>query len=179
MSTFRVPKGVCEDMDSIVRQFWWGSKQGKNRYLALRNWKELCKPKDVGGLGFRSFWDYNTALLSKLGWKIASGEESLWSELLKARYLRHDDFFKCEAKSGDSWVWKGILSTKKEAMEDETTSSSEIVPLEDPCSCIPSRKSSNSKGELIPQGRSSCRFEANTELKALEWASEVVAQDNP
>ena len=28
MSCFRLPRGLCENIMSIIRQFWWGSKQG-------------------------------------------------------------------------------------------------------------------------------------------------------
>ena len=88
MSIFKIPKGVCEEMDVITRRFWWGVKSGKHNYLALKAWKDICKPKEVGGLGFLRFTDFNTTLLAKLGWKLAFGEETLWTSIFKAKYLR-------------------------------------------------------------------------------------------
>lgn len=29
MACFRLPRGLCENVTSIIRQFWWGSKRGK------------------------------------------------------------------------------------------------------------------------------------------------------
>ena len=29
MACFRLPRGLCESVTSLIRQFWWGSKQGK------------------------------------------------------------------------------------------------------------------------------------------------------
>ncbi|KAF3434752.1 hypothetical protein FNV43_RR21837 [Rhamnella rubrinervis] len=60
------------------------------------SWKKLCMLKDAGGLGFRTYWDYNTALISKLGWTLASGDEGLqmnprrWNEeLLRELFDSH------------------------------------------------------------------------------------------
>lgn len=68
-----MPKGLCDDLDETVCRFWWGPKQGSKRYLALKSWKELCRSKDLGGLGFKSFRDINLVFLSKLGWMMAKG----------------------------------------------------------------------------------------------------------
>ena len=74
--------------------------------------KELCKPKSLGGLGFRLFKDINGAFLAKLGWKIASGEKNLWTKLLIAKYLKEESFFQHKVKKGSSFVWKEIISSR-------------------------------------------------------------------
>lgn len=45
MSTFRIPNGLCNDLDAMVHRFWWGHKKGSNRFLALKVWKDLWRPK--------------------------------------------------------------------------------------------------------------------------------------
>lgn len=40
--------------------------------MEMKAWKEVCRPKENGSLGFRRFHDMNHALLSKLSWKIAT-----------------------------------------------------------------------------------------------------------
>lgn len=72
MTTFEVPSEVCKEHDSLVRKFWWGSKPESKDYLALKARKDICKPKALGGLGFRLFKDINMNLLAKLPWKLAS-----------------------------------------------------------------------------------------------------------
>ncbi|KAH7521188.1 hypothetical protein FEM48_Zijuj07G0006900 [Ziziphus jujuba var. spinosa] len=53
MSTFMVLKDVCKQMDSISRGSGRSTKPGAKRHLALKLWSSICKPKIVGGLGFK------------------------------------------------------------------------------------------------------------------------------
>lgn len=55
----------------------------------------------------------NLALLAKLGWKIVCGEECLWTKVMKTKYLRNKTFFGHKLRKGSSWVWKGIMKTRK------------------------------------------------------------------
>lgn len=56
----------------------------------------------MGGLGIRRFVDINSALLAKLGWKIATREDSLYIRMLRARYLRNQSLQK------ESWNLSGL-----------------------------------------------------------------------
>lgn len=56
--------------------------------MALKAWKDICQPKELGGLGFRLFHEMNLALLAKLAWKVAIDEDSLWTRVMKAKYLK-------------------------------------------------------------------------------------------
>lgn len=78
MFTFKVPKGVCTAMDSAVRSYWWSGKADSKNFTAWKSWTDICKPKEIGGLGFRLFTDMNQALLAKLTWNLAVDEEELW-----------------------------------------------------------------------------------------------------
>lgn len=111
-STYRVPAGVCSELDAMVRKFWWESQPNANKFVALKAWKEICKPKRLGGLGFRRFKDINSTLLAKLGWKLALGVDSLWCRVLKAKYLKRNSFFEVHKTSGMSFVWQGIISSR-------------------------------------------------------------------
>lgn len=74
MATFRIPKQVCEQLDSMVKHFWWGTKENGLHYMALKKWDNICEPKSSGRLGFRRFYEFDTALLAKLAWRITQGE---------------------------------------------------------------------------------------------------------
>ena len=52
MACFKLPRGLCEHINSIIRKFWWGSKNGQ-RKTAWVSWNTMTKPKFMGGLGFR------------------------------------------------------------------------------------------------------------------------------
>ena len=93
MSTFRLPVEVCKAFDTLVRNFWWGVKSDGSKTLMLKAWKDLCTPKEVGGLGFRLFQDLNLAFLAKLGWAIARGDDSYWANLMRAKYFKTQSFF--------------------------------------------------------------------------------------
>ena len=40
MSVFKLPLGLCDDLTSIIRDFWWGVENGK-RKTAWIAWEEL------------------------------------------------------------------------------------------------------------------------------------------
>lgn len=48
---FQRSKRVCRSLDRAVKKFWWSSRVGGKRYMALKAWDEICKPKDLGMLG--------------------------------------------------------------------------------------------------------------------------------
>ncbi len=73
MSVFDVPKQTCDRMDKAIRRFWWKGDNASKKYMAWKNWKDLCSPKAEGGLGFREFKIFNQALLAKLGWMLILG----------------------------------------------------------------------------------------------------------
>lgn len=68
MSVLQFPKGLCEKLDAIVRSFWWNLISNAGSYSSPNAWASLCWPLKEGGLGFRKFWEFNQALLSKLAW---------------------------------------------------------------------------------------------------------------
>ena len=53
MSCFQLLQGLCEDMESMMRSFWWGQKQ-KESEITWISWKRMCKPKAKVGKGFRN-----------------------------------------------------------------------------------------------------------------------------
>lgn len=42
MSTFKIPDGICKDLDAMVRRFWWESKPGSKGFLAFKSWNSIC-----------------------------------------------------------------------------------------------------------------------------------------
>jgi hypothetical protein len=54
---------MCKYIDGALRNFWWGSKEGKRRECWVA-WDELMKPKHLGVIGFRDIELLNLALMS-------------------------------------------------------------------------------------------------------------------
>jgi hypothetical protein len=72
MSTFLLLKSICNKLDQMFKNFWWGFPLSKAKNRSLKSWDSLCVPKAAGGLVLRKMKDVNLALISKLGWKLVS-----------------------------------------------------------------------------------------------------------
>ena len=86
MSCFKIPNSLCDDMTSMIWNFWWGQKRDE-RKMAWLSWEKLCEPKDVGGMGFRELKQFNLALLANQGWLLQTKKDSLVHRVYKARYF--------------------------------------------------------------------------------------------
>ena len=51
MSVFKLPLGLCEDMQKAIAGFWWGSSRN-HRSIHWSKWERMCQAKKRGGLGF-------------------------------------------------------------------------------------------------------------------------------
>nr|GEX31322.1 RNA-directed DNA polymerase, eukaryota, reverse transcriptase zinc-binding domain protein [Tanacetum cinerariifolium] len=76
-SVFLLPKIVINDIEKLFKKFLWNNgDSGKGR--AKVAWLDVCKPKDQGGLGFKSLEMWNKTLLVKHLWNIVANKESIW-----------------------------------------------------------------------------------------------------
>lgn len=107
MSCFRIPDGQCQEIEKLMAQYWWGSFQSK-RKIHWRAWKKISVPKSEGGLGFRSFSQYNQALLAKQAWRILSNPTSLTAQVLQAKYFTNTNFLEANEGSYPSLTWRSI-----------------------------------------------------------------------
>ncbi|GMJ02217.1 hypothetical protein like AT4G29090 [Hibiscus trionum] len=85
MQSTLLPKGVCDHIERIVRQFVWGSSNTDHK-IPLVNWEAIRQPMANGGLGFRSMFDYNVAFVHKIGFNFISKPAALWVSLLRQKY---------------------------------------------------------------------------------------------
>ncbi|XP_057250760.1 uncharacterized protein LOC130591453 [Beta vulgaris subsp. vulgaris] len=111
MSVFKFPSSFCDEIRSLIAQFWWGQKNGE-RKIHWVAWKKLCKSKGEGGLGFRDMKLFNWALLGKQAWRLATHKGSLIEQVLKAKYYPHSSFMDAELGSNPSYTWRGIWEAR-------------------------------------------------------------------
>ena len=64
MSCFKLPKGLINEIEYLIRKLWWGYK-GEQRKIYWVSWEKLCLPKYEGGIGFRDLSKFNDNLLEK------------------------------------------------------------------------------------------------------------------
>ena len=69
-------------------------------------------PKNAGGLGFRKTKDFNTTLVAKFSWMIASKKESLCTKVLRNKYKVSDHWLRQQQTKGASPVWKAIAKAR-------------------------------------------------------------------
>ena len=95
MATLQFPKNLCDQLDLMVRRFWWNPKIESGHFWTPIAWSTLYISQKEGGLCFRNFWNFNQAILSKIAWWILSCMSCLCVNVLKA-----------------SPIWKNLLGVK-------------------------------------------------------------------
>ncbi|WVZ52919.1 LOW QUALITY PROTEIN: hypothetical protein U9M48_003918 [Paspalum notatum var. saurae] len=108
MGVFKLPLGFCDDLTSIIRDFWWGSEAGK-RKTAWTAWQVLTLKKCQGGLGFRDMRAFNQAMLARQAWRLLEKPESLCAKLLKARYYPRGSVIDSVRSANASVTWQAVL----------------------------------------------------------------------
>lgn len=112
MAAFEILKTLCDHMDSLVQQFWWCPKKDSPHYLAPLAWSSICNSKKEGGLGFRKFWEFNLAMLSKFAWWILTGKDSQCVKLLTAKYRVRKNWLSSPSPTNASWCWRSLEKAK-------------------------------------------------------------------
>ncbi|KAL2235610.1 UNVERIFIED_CONTAM: hypothetical protein Sindi_1293200 [Sesamum indicum] len=81
----------------------------KNSGYAKVVWKDICRPKEEGGLGFKDISTLNRALMTKkLCDVIRCDRTSIWVEWLYQGRLQHTSIWTI-TDHGGSWGWRKIL----------------------------------------------------------------------
>ena len=85
MNCFKIPNSLCEDLTSMIWNFWWGQKKDEKKISQL-SWEKLYESKFCGGMGFKQLKQFNLALLAKQGWRLQTDHNSLVYQVLKGPF---------------------------------------------------------------------------------------------
>jgi hypothetical protein len=104
---------VWKKIRRIQREFLWGCRQGRKKTCWIK-WEVVCLPKKKGGLGVRDVRAVNISLLAKWRWRLLEANNTVWQEVIKAKYGtnavgRVDVGLECQPWYASLW-WKDICS---------------------------------------------------------------------
>jgi hypothetical protein len=107
MSVFKLPLGLCDELTSMIRRYWWGAENGKRKTHWLA-WDIMLRPKDYGGVGFRDMRLFNQALLARQAWRLIQFPDTLCAQLLKAKYYPSGSLLDTVFIGNGSSTWHAI-----------------------------------------------------------------------
>ncbi|GMI74428.1 hypothetical protein HRI_001112100 [Hibiscus trionum] len=107
MQTAVLPKGLCREMEKIIRRFVWGGS-GDRRGLSLINWESMQKSLSSGGMGLKNLESQNSAFLMKVGFEILTKPNKLWVRVVKEKYGWHEVVPLCIKRGNCSRLWQGL-----------------------------------------------------------------------
>ena len=85
------PANFVREFDAISRQFLWAGNLLSSKW-SLVKWENVCRPKQVGGLGLRSMALVATTLAAKLYWRWCINQDQDWAKILSHKYFPGADF---------------------------------------------------------------------------------------
>lgn len=91
MAIIRFPKTFCQNICSIIANFWW-SGNGRGRGIHWKSWRYISTSRKEGGMGFKDFSFMNSAHLGKQAWRTFQQPDALWVKFLKGLYFPTSDF---------------------------------------------------------------------------------------
>ncbi|RVW69351.1 Transposon TX1 uncharacterized 149 kDa protein [Vitis vinifera] len=110
-----LPASVAAKIERLQRDFLWsGIGEGKKDHLV--RWDVVCKPKEIGGLGFGNISLRNLALLGKWLWRYPREGSALWHQVILSIYGSHSNGW--DANTIVRWShrcpWKAISQVFQE-----------------------------------------------------------------
>jgi hypothetical protein len=112
MSVFQLPRVLCLSINSMMNRFWWWH-QPTRRSMISKNWANLSKSKQSGGMGFRDLEIFNRALLAKQGWWLIQNPDSLVVQIMKEKYYTNSSFVHANLGSNPLYAWRSIFNSRE------------------------------------------------------------------
>ncbi|KAL2922946.1 LINE-1 reverse transcriptase-like protein [Bienertia sinuspersici] len=109
---FVLPQSVLKSIEQICRSYLWSGEwfSTKPGYVT---WKDLCQPKNKGGLGFKQLQTWNIANMGRHAWAIATKQDNLWIRWVHAVYIKGQNWWDYEPQTDSSWYWKKVCEIKR------------------------------------------------------------------
>ncbi|PKU87614.1 Putative ribonuclease H protein [Dendrobium catenatum] len=105
-----ITKKVLLTMEKLCRSFIWDKHDGSHgiHYIA---WEDLCKPKNMGGLGLQSPTLKTGPLRANLSWNFLQKPDTLFHRVMRAKY--GNNILNGTHKKSTSKAWRILLDGGK------------------------------------------------------------------
>ncbi|CAK8565457.1 unnamed protein product [Lathyrus sativus] len=108
MMTPTIPKACLKEIQQMHRDFI-SDDSDESHHLHTIRWSKIAMENRYGGLGIRKLELMNQACLAKLSWCLLCGNQALWCEVLRRKYISHRFQLEPEsAKDSYSSLWKQL-----------------------------------------------------------------------
>ena len=117
LAAFRLPSSCLKEIERLCAAFLWSGPDLKATKAKV-SWKDLCFPKNEGGLGIRSLKEVNKVHCLKLIWRLSSSRSSLWVKWVHCYLIRKGSFWSTSLNTSlGSWMWKKLLKMRELARD--------------------------------------------------------------
>lgn len=107
-SIFSILSIIIDRIEGMCRRFLWGTNMGRVA------WRQVCLPKEEGGLGLRDLRAWNKALLAKTLWNIHLKKETLWVKWVNEFFLRGSSIWEWVTKADSLPIFKNLVRIRDE-----------------------------------------------------------------
>jgi hypothetical protein len=87
------PTWALEEMNKSIRGFFWAAKDRANAGQCLVTWDQVCRPKEVGGLGIKNLRLRSLALRVRWEWLRKTEPSKPWQGLPRIKDTQARDVF--------------------------------------------------------------------------------------
>ena len=111
MSNILFTKKFIAKLRAVIRNFWWTGirSETNSKSFCLRAWKDICAPKNEGGLGIRNLQAMNQGLLLTTAWRIANNKYDYLYAVLRSKYFADSSIWRPNTNVPKSAFWASIL----------------------------------------------------------------------
>ena len=111
MSVFLLPSSLCQEINRLMQNFWWGHKENNSRIHWMK-WERIGVSKNKGGLGFHDLTTFNKGLLAKQTWRLFQQPNSLVGRIFKAKYHLSCNILEVDLGKKASLIWRSLIATQ-------------------------------------------------------------------
>ena len=98
MQAFRLPSSCLNDIEKLCSAFLWSGPDLETSKAKV-SWKDVCLPKQEGGLGLRPLKEVNTVHALKLIWRILTYRNPLWVRWVQCYLIQKGSFWSVSMNS--------------------------------------------------------------------------------